>query len=192
MIFQRKRHLRFPLPGPSALAKVCGCRHAMISSINCLKAWPTGGGSLKSHAEIIEIDVSEAEKMPGVSKVMTAKDVKGTNNLDAPAVTPRRMGSGITEFPVIAGKKICRRGDVMALVAADTEEHAREAAKKVKQHLEELPAYMTFPEAVMPNSIQLHKDLPNYYLKQPFSRERSREDFENAAYVVEGSFTFAA
>ena len=51
----------------------------------------------------------------------------------------------------------------MALVAADTEEHAREAAKKVKQHLEELPAYMTFPEAVMPNSIQLHKDLPNYY-----------------------------
>ena len=163
-------------PRPSALAKVCGLadygddiKHKLPEGVAHLAVVL----SEVPHAKIIEIDVSEAEKMPGVYKVMTAKDVKGTNNLDAPAVTPRRMGSGITEFPVIAGKKICRRGDVVALVAADTEEHAREAAKKVKQHLEELPAYMTFPEAVMPNAIQLHEDLPNYYLKQPFSRERS-------------------
>lgn len=179
-------------PRPSALAKVCGLadygddiKHKLPEGVAHLAVVL----SEVPHAKIIEIDVSEAEKMPGVYKVMTAKDVKGTNNLDAPAVTPRRMGSGITEFPVIAGKKICRRGDVVALVAADTEEHAREAAKKVKQHLEELPAYMTFPEAVMPNAIQLHEDLPNYYLKQPlFKGEVTEEDFENAAYVVEGSF----
>ncbi|NLM52769.1 MAG: molybdopterin-dependent oxidoreductase [Firmicutes bacterium] len=141
------------------------------------------------HANIIEIDVSEAEKMPGVYKVMTAKDVKGTNNLDAPSIVPRQKGKGITEFPVIAGKKICRRGDVVALVAADTEEHARAAAKKVKQKLEILPAYMTYPEAVMPNAIQLHEGQPNYYMSQPvFKGEVTDETFENAAYVVEGSF----
>ena len=71
------------------------------------------------HANIIDIDISEAEKMPGVFKVMTAKDVKGTNNMAAPAHTPRQKGQGVTDFPVIAGKKICRRGDVVALVAAD-------------------------------------------------------------------------
>ena len=70
-------------------------------------------------------------------------------------------GTGVAEFPVIAGKKIYRRGDVVALVAADTEEHARAAAKKVKQNLEVLPTYLTFPEAVMPNAIQIHEGIPN-------------------------------
>ena len=32
--------------------------------------------------------------------------------------------------PVIAGKKILRRGDVVALVAADTREHARDAWRR--------------------------------------------------------------
>ena len=179
-------------PRPSALGKVTG----LTDYGDDLKLkLPDGFAHLAvvlaeaHHANIIEIDVSEAEKMPGVYKVMTAEDVKGTNNLDAPSIVPRQKGKGITEFPVIAGKKICRRGDVVALVAADTEEHARAAAKKVKQKLEVLPAYMTFPEAVMPNSIQLHEDQPNYYMSQPvFKGEVSDETFEDAAYVVEGSF----
>ena len=93
------------------------------------------------------------------------------------------------EFPVIAGKKIFRRGDVVALVAADTEEHARAAAKKVKQNLEVLPAYMTFPEAAMPNAIQLHEELPNVYMEQPvFKGQDTAEIFETAPIVAEGSF----
>ena len=94
--------------------------------------------------------------MPGVLKVMTARDVKGSNSLPVPQIHPRMKARGILEFPVICGKKINRRGEVLALVAADTEEHARAAAKAVKQNLELLPEYMTFPEAVMPNAIQLH------------------------------------
>jgi aldehyde oxidoreductase len=141
------------------------------------------------HAKIIGIDTKEAEAMPGVFKVMTAKDVKGTNNMASPAVIPRQKGRGITEFPVIAGKKISRRGDVVALVAADTEENARAAARKVKQNLEILPAYMTFPEAVMPNAIQLHESLPNFYMEQPvFKGKDTAELFDNADFVAEGSF----
>jgi len=141
------------------------------------------------HAKIVNIDTKEAEAMPGVYKVMTAKDVKGTNNMASPAVIPRQKGKGITEFPVIAGKKISRRGDVVALVAADTEEHARAAAKKVKQNLEILPAYMTFPEAAMPNAIQLHESLPNFYMEQPvFKGKDTAELFDDAPFVAEGSF----
>jgi aldehyde oxidoreductase len=102
---------------------------------------------------------------------------------------PRQKGSGITEFPVIAGKVIKRRGDCVAVVAADTEEHARAAAKAVKQELELLPSYLTFPEAVVPDAIQLHETLPNFYMEQPlFKGEVSDETFDNADFVVEGSF----
>ncbi len=180
------------LPRPSALGKVTG----LTDYGDDLKLkMPEGTAYLAvvvsevPHANIISIDTSEAEKMPGVIKVMTAKDVKGSNNLEGPPVVPRVKGKGITEFPVIAGKKINKRGDCVALVAADTEEHARAAAKKVKQNLEVLPAYMTFPEAVMPNAIQLHETLPNFYMEQPVYKGRdTAEIFEEAEYVAEGSF----
>jgi aldehyde oxidoreductase len=179
-------------PRPTALVKVTGL--ADYGDDIKLKM-PEGTAYLAvvisevSHAKIISIDTREAEAMPGVYKVMTAKDVKGTNNMASPAHTPRQKGKGITEFPVIAGKKICRRGDVVALVAADTEERARAAARKVKQNLEILPAYTSFVEAVMPNAIQLHESLPNFYMEQPVFKGRdTAEVFEEAEFVAEGSF----
>ncbi len=179
-------------PRPTALAKVCG----LTDYGDDIKLkMPEGTAYLAAvisevpHAKIISIDTEEAEKMPGVYKVMTANDVKGTNNLEGPPVVPRVKGKGITEFPVIAGKKICKRGDCVALVAADTEENARAAAKKVKQNLEILPSYMTFPEAVMPNAIQLHETLPNFFMEQPvYKGMDTAEIFEDAEYVAEGSF----
>jgi aldehyde oxidoreductase len=179
-------------PRPTALVKVTGL--ADYGDDVKLKM-PEGTAHLAvvisevHHAKIISIDIKEAESMPGVYRVMTAKDVKGTNNMASPALIPRQKGKGITEFPVIAGKKISRRGDVVALVAADTEEHARAAAKKVKQNLEILPAYMTFPEAAMPNAIQLHETLPNFYMEQPvFKGKDTAELFDGAPFVAEGSF----
>jgi len=179
-------------PRPTALLKVCGLADY---GDDVKLQMPEGTAHLAvvvsnvAHAKIISIDTEEAEAMPGVYKVMTAKDVKGTNNMASPAMIPRQKGKGVTEFPVIAGKKISRRGDVVALVAADSEEHARAAAKKVKQNLEILPAYMTFPEAAMPNAIQLHESLPNFYMEQPVFKGKDTADlFDDAAFVVEGSF----
>ena len=179
-------------PRPTALAKVTGLADY---GDDVALHMPEGVAHLAivlaeaHHANIVSIDTTEAEAMPGVFKVMTAKDVKGTNNLAGPTHVPRQKGRGVTEFPVIAGKKICRRGDVVALVAADTEGNARAAAKKVKQNLEILPAYMTFPEAVMPNAIQLHENLPNFYMEQPvFKGQDPAEIIETAPIVAEGSF----
>ncbi|HHY61240.1 MAG TPA: 2Fe-2S iron-sulfur cluster binding domain-containing protein, partial [Clostridia bacterium] len=179
-------------PRPTALAKVCGL--ADYGDDIKLKM-PEGVAHLAvvlsqvPHAKVIKIDTSEAEQMPGVYKVMTWKDVKGSNNLTGPPLVPRRKGKGITEFPVIVKDRVRKRGDVLALVAADSEEHARAAAKKVKVELEELPAYLTFPEAAQPNAIQLFDDLPNFYMVQPlFKGEDTAELFEKAPYVAEGSF----
>ncbi|MCL1834875.1 MAG: molybdopterin-dependent oxidoreductase [Oscillospiraceae bacterium] len=180
------------LPRPAALAKVCGLadygddiKHQM----------PEGTAHLAvvladvHHAKIISIDTSEAEKMPGVIKVMTAKDVKGTNSLPVPQIIPRMKANGMLNFPVICGDTVNRRGDVVALVAADSEEHARAAAKAVKKNFELLPAYMTFPEAVAPNAIQLQEELPNFYMELPLLKGADTEEiFDDAAFVVEGSF----
>jgi aldehyde oxidoreductase len=179
-------------PRPTALVKVTGLADY---GDDVAQQMPEGIAHLAvvlaeaHHANIISIDTSEAEKMPGVIKVMTAKDVKGTNNLPVQAPFPRQEGRGVREFPVIAGRKVARRGDVVALIAADTREHARAAAKKIKQNLELLPAYMTFPEAAMPNAIQLHETEPNFSIWQPvFKGEDTAELFEDAPIVAEGSF----
>jgi aldehyde oxidoreductase len=77
----------------------------------------------ESSANVFSIDVSEAEKQPGVFKVITSKDVTGTN----------MAGS--------AGKILCDRsvsgpGDAIAAVLGFTQAAAREAAGKVKATVE--------------------------------------------------------
>ncbi|MCL2126163.1 MAG: molybdopterin-dependent oxidoreductase [Oscillospiraceae bacterium] len=180
------------LPRPAALAKVCG----LADYGDDIKLqMPEGTAHLAvvlagvHHAKIISIDTSDAEKMPGVYKIMTAKDVKGTNSLPVPQIIPRMKADGVLKFPVICGDTVNRRGDVVALVAADSEEHARDAAKAVKKNFEILPAYMSYPEAVMPNAIQLQDELPNFYMEQPvYKGEDPTDIIDDAPVSVEGSF----
>ena len=47
-----------------------------------------------SHANILSIDTSEAEKMPGVAKVITHKDVKGSNRIFGLLIFPWNKGDG--------------------------------------------------------------------------------------------------
>ncbi|MDR2163544.1 MAG: molybdopterin-dependent oxidoreductase [Clostridiales Family XIII bacterium] len=180
-------------PRPAALGKVCGLTDY---GDDVKLKMPEGTVHLVpvfseyTHARIKGIDVTEAEKMPGVIKVLLAGDIKGPNNIDFPAVIPRQKGKGITEFPIICGDIINRRGDIVACVAAETEKDARAAAKAVTLEVEELPSYLTFVEAAMPNAIQLHKDLPNFYLEQPVYKGRDTLEVfdEDDLIVAEGSF----
>ena len=179
-------------PRPTAISKVCGLTD--FGDDIGLRL-PEGFAHLVvvlsevPHAKINKIDTEEAEKAPGVYKVLTAKDVKGSNELGFPMFNARKKGNGITNFPIIAGKMINKVGDIVAVVAADSVEHARAAAKLVKQDLEILPYYMTAPEAVAPGAMQLYPDLPNFHTVQPVIKgEDVTELFEDAPYVAEGSF----
>jgi aldehyde oxidoreductase len=149
--------------------------------------------SLITHGKIKSIDISEAEKMPGVIKVLLAKDVTGANNVDFQAVIPRQKGKGLTPFPIICGDIVNRYHDVLALVCAETEGEARAAAKAVKVDIEELPSYLTFLESAMPGAIQLHPDTPNFYLEQPVYKGEDTADIFDGAdddglIIAEGSF----
>jgi len=179
------------VPRPAALSKVTGlCEYGDDLALKM----PHGTLHLAvvqpglNHARIKNIDFSEAENMPGVVKVVTAKDIKGTNRIMLPLTHPRSKADGF-ERPIIADEKVFRYGDVVAVVAATTQEEARAAAKKVKLDLEELPAYMTYPEAVSPGAMEIHEGIPNEFLRCPLVKGRDTRDvLSESEYVVEGSF----
>jgi len=153
---------------PSALAKVTGTWDfgadlALRMPANTLRLALVQ--AKVSHALIKGIDASEAEKMPGVAKVITWKDVKGKNAITGLITFPTNKGDG-WDRPILCKEKVFQFGDAIAIVAADTVEHARAAADKVKVDLEVLPAYMSGFAALAPDAMEIHPGVPNAYYEQ--------------------------
>lgn len=117
-----------------------------------------------SHANIRGIDFAEAEKMPGVVKILTHKDVKGRNRINGLAMTGN-LGDG-WERPILCDRKVFQFGDAIALVCAVTEAQAKAAAARVKVDLEVLPAYLSVPAAKAPDAVEIHPGTPNHYYTQ--------------------------
>ncbi|MDW8802688.1 molybdopterin-dependent oxidoreductase [Clostridium sp. A1-XYC3] len=137
-----------------------------------------------SHANILSIDTSEAEKMPGVYRVLTYKDVPGTNRINGLAF-PSNKGDGL-ERPILNDKKVFQFGDAIAMVLADTPCQAEAAAAKVKVELEELPAYMSAPAAMAEDAIEIHPGTPNIYFEcSTIKGEDTKPLMDSLEYVVE-------
>jgi aldehyde oxidoreductase len=173
---------------PSAIAKVTG---TWDFGADVALRMPEGTLRLAltqaevSHANIKSIDTSEAEKMPGVAKVITWKDVKGKNAITGLITFPTNKGDG-WDRPILCKEKVFQFGDAIAIVAADTEEHARAAAKMVKVDLEVLPAYMSGYEALAPDAMEIHPGVPNAYYEQGVVKgEDTKPIMEKAAHTVE-------
>jgi aldehyde oxidoreductase len=141
-----------------------------------------------SHANIKAIDTSEAEKMPGVVKVVTHKDVKGKNRITGLITFPTNKGDG-WDRPILCDKKIYQLGDAIAIVCADTKAQAEAAAEKVKLELEELPAYLSAPAAMADDAIEIHPGTPNVYYEIPIKKGGETGPLmDKAAHVVEGQY----
>ncbi len=177
-------------PRPVALAKVLGQADfgddIAVKNHGFLEAAMVLPGI--SHGNILSIDASEAEKAPGVVKVLTHKDVKGLNRIPFSIAHPRVKHSGM-ERPLLLDKKVFRWGDPVALVIAETREQARAAAKLVKCELEPLPEYLTAIETLDPKAVPIHPGIPPVYIDQPVFRGKdTREALKESAHVVEGRF----
>jgi len=179
-------------PRPAALGKVLGLadygddlKHKMPEgTLHVAVIQP----KLASHALIKNVDVSEAEKLPGIVKILTAKDVRGTNIIFEPNFNQRSILKGDMR-PIFNGDKINFYGDLVGAVIADTEAHARAAAAAVKVEIEQLPEYTNFIDAAAPDAMRLYDRSPNVYLKQPVIKgEDVRDIIDSSAYSVEGSF----
>lgn len=178
-------------PRPSAVAKVTGT--AEYGADLGLQMPP---GTLQlalvqarvSHANILKMDTSEAEKMPGVAKVVTHKDVKGKNRINGFVTFPINKCDG-WDRPILCDSKVFQYGDAIAIVCADTKEQALAAAEKVIVEYEELPAYMSAPAAMAEDAIEIHPGTPNVYFEQGVVKgEDTKPLMGSAAYVVEDSF----
>ncbi|MDK2956611.1 MAG: aldehyde oxidoreductase [Desulfovibrionales bacterium] len=178
-------------PRPSAVSKVTGALDygadagiKMPEDTLCLALVQAE----VSHANIRSIDTSEAEKAPGVVKVVTHKDVKGKNRITGLITFPTNKGDG-WDRPILCDDKVYQYGDAIAIVCADTMHHAKTAAKLVKVDLEELPAYMSAPAAMAEDAIEIHPGTPNVYFEQNIAKgEETAPIFEKAAVVVEDDF----
>lgn len=140
-----------------------------------------------SHGSIKSIDTSEAEKMPGVFRVVTAKDVKGNNRING-LTFPSNKGDG-WDRPILCDEKIFQYGDAVAIVCADTEEQARAAAKAVKLEIEVLPAYMNAMDAMAPDAMEIHPGTPNLYYEQGIAKGGETSKIMKECHVrAEGDF----
>jgi aldehyde oxidoreductase len=141
-----------------------------------------------SHAKILSIDTTEAEKMPGVVKVVTHKDVKGKNRITGLITFPTNLGDG-WDRPILCDEKIFQYGDAIAIVCADTEEQAKAAVKAVKVEIEQLPEYMSAPAAMAEDAIEIHPGTPNvYYIQKIAKGDETAPIFDKAEVVAEGSY----
>lgn len=174
-------------PKPTALGKVLGATDygddislKVPDMLHLAVAMPT-----ISHGLIKSIDTSAAEQAEGVIRVITAKDVPGTNRIIFPIGTSWADGIG-DERPIICDEKVFRRGDVIALVVADTRNHAREAAKLITAEYEQLPEYLDALDAVAEDAMEIHPGIPNEFLRKArFHGEDTRKTLPESAYKVE-------
>ena len=178
-------------PRPSAVAKVTGTLE--YGADLGLKLPPNAlhlalVQAKVSHANIKGIDTSEAEKMPGVVKVVTHKDIKGKNRITGLITFPTNKGDG-WDRPILCDEKVFQYGDAIAIVCASTLAEAKAAADKVKVELEELPPYMSAPAAMADDAIEIHPGTPNiYFIQNIVKGEDTKPIFEKADVVVEDDF----
>ena len=151
------------LSDPSAIAKVTGtCEFGADLRLKL----PEGTLHIKlvraevSPANIVSIDTSQAEKMPGVFKVITYKDVPGTNRINEAV-----KGDG-KERPILNDKKIFKSGDAIVMVLAYTSKIAEDAVKEIKVKIEELPADTSAPAAMDEDHLSLEPDVGFAYLDE--------------------------
>ncbi len=131
------------------------------------------------HARVLSVDISRAERLPGV------KAVVGGGN--APRVP---YGISIPDELPVAVDRVRYVGDEVAVVAAVSEEIAEEAMHLIRVEYELLPAVFGLDEAVAAAAPRLHESAQGN-LAVHFKLDRGDVDaaFQRADRVIEGEYT---
>ena len=130
-------------------------------------------------AIVRRIDTSRAAAHPGVIAVVTAADVPGR----------RQQGLIVPDWPlfVAEGETVRCVGDVLAAVAAETRESAREAAELVDVELEPLPP-VTDPFESLADGAPLIHDGGNLVQRTVVVRGDADAALAGAAHVASATF----
>ena len=131
--------------------------------------------SEKPHANI-RIDTREAEKIEGVIKILTHKDVPKNNH-----------GVVFKDQEVFCEKKVRRIGDPIAFVVGESEKVCELALKKIVVHYDELEGVFDPEIAMDENSPKVHGD-SNIMYHYKIRRGNIEEGFKDSHVVVENTY----
>lgn len=132
-------------------------------------------------AKILKLNVSNAEKMPGVVKIVTAKDIPGE----------RFNGLIFNDWPLMIdlGETTRYIGDVLAGVVAQTEEQAREAVAAIEIEYE-IKEPVTDPILAMnPSEPTVHPGKANLIENCIVKRGNAESGFYESEFVAHGIFS---
>ncbi|HEY1270137.1 MAG TPA: xanthine dehydrogenase family protein molybdopterin-binding subunit [Candidatus Binatia bacterium] len=136
-----------------------------------------------AHARIKNIDVSAAEKVPGVVAVLIGKDI---NYIDPYIGRGKRK-----DRPIMAIDRVIYAGEPVAAVAAVDIRAAQAAIDAIKVDYEELPAVTTVQEAMADGAPQLHAFAPkNICFQDSLVKGDVNAGFAEADDFVEDTFEF--
>ena len=145
-----------------------------------------------AHAKILKIETSEAEKMPGVVKVVTGEGCT------------MHYGDNIADISPMAVEKVRYAGEPVAAVIAETPAQAQAAIEKITVEYEPLPVYTDARDAMKEDAVLIH-DNPEQYWRLPslklipnsnvpnyfrLIKGKGEEGFKDADVVVEGEFLY--
>ena len=113
-----------------------------------------------AHARILSIDTRDAEAIPGVKAVITAKDFPIFEQQQAiDFIAEQFRGARIMAEHFMARDKVLYRGHPVAAIAATSPHIAEEAAKLIHVDYEVLPAVFTIEDALKDDAPLVHDSL---------------------------------
>ena len=125
----------------------------------------------------INIDITEAEKVDGVIKVFTHKDIPYNNH-----------GVVLKDHNVFCGDKVRRVGDPIAFVVGVTEQACVNGMEKIKVNYTALEGVFDPVEAMKENSPKVHGD-SNILFHYKLRTGDIEEGFKNCAVIAENTYS---
>jgi CO/xanthine dehydrogenase Mo-binding subunit len=113
-----------------------------------------------AHARIRGIDISAAERAPGVKRVLRGADVPVNKN-----TLLSLINFGKDDEPTLAVNKVCYKGEPVVAIIADSEAEALAAKKLVRVDYEPLPTVFDVEEALKPGAPVVNDTYPGNYFE---------------------------
>jgi carbon-monoxide dehydrogenase large subunit len=145
----------------------------------------------RAHAKILRIDTDKARALPGVLDIVTADDAVAAGWKGTPSTSFfRGVGGSALRVPfrgALARDRVRFVGEPVALVVAESETLAQDAAELIEIEYEDLPVVVEADEAMADGAVRLHEDLPdNLAFDYEYGDRASTEPgFAQAAHVVQ-------
>lgn len=139
-----------------------------------------------AHARLKSIDVSAAQKRPGVVAVYTAEIMGDEWKPGPPLISPPPTLENVifnsrTQVPLVKDK-VRHAGEAIAAVVAESRYIAEDAVEDIQVDLEPLEAVADLEKALQPGSVRVHDDLESnlaahlVQVKGDYDRAREQAD----------------